>query len=302
MAQRFCEVCNDPLPLETEESMCDSCLEVVELQVAEINEAEECETPASVVEPSSNETPAETRTEDNRSTSENAAVLVATVASELGNLDLGMEESLSPANPQPKKPAPSLACDSCGVLQYELKKFKAPTTSNTLDLCDKCYEGEMALVVHAEDPMQGKVVHPDESEREEIITMDVEDAELYNAEVRISMESPIEEVYARIALLEGKLQRAKLLLKASRTTLFVRIEHMKSAEREAEYKRLNERDAKKRRRVQPVSADGTTPAPKRSVSRAPKRSKAQQFRDSMLANGFSEEWIAEQIKKRGIEG
>lgn len=301
MAQRFCEVCADPLPLESEESMCDSCLEVVEVQIAEIAEDDQCETPASVVEASSSVTLVETVAEVKDSTSENSDALGATSDTESESLALETPTPTQLQNTEPTKKAPSLACDSCGDLNYELKKFKHPQAAAALELCEKCFAAETALLVHADDPMQGKVVHPDEMQREEIISMDDEDAELYNKEVLISMHSPIEEVYARISLLEGRLQRAKLLLKASKNTLFVRIEHMKKDEREAEYKRLNERDAKKRKRAQPMAADGTV-APKRASTYKPKRSKAQQFRDSMLANGFSEDWIAEQIKKRGIEG
>ena len=114
----------------------------------------------------------------------------------------------------------------------------------------------------------------------------------------LSVESPIEQVYNRIALLEGRLQRAKLLLKASKTTLFMRIEHMKKDEREAEYRRLNERDATKRRRSAATSAPGE---PRVKKAAAPKRTKAKAFRDLMSSQGFPDAWIDEQINKMGLE-
>jgi hypothetical protein len=301
MEQMFCEVCNDPLELDAIISLCDACQAVVAAQIAEIAEETPCETPVSAVEVLLSETLDEIAVEVSVSTSENSDALGATSGTESASLASETPTPTQLQNPEPTKKPPSLACDSCGDLNYELKKFKAPQGAATLDLCEKCFEAESALLVHVEDPMQGKVVHPDEMQREEIISMDDEDAELYNKEVLISMHSPIEEVYARISLLEGRLQRAKLLLKASKNTLFVRIEHMKKDEREAEYKRLNERDAKKRKRAQPMAADGTV-APKRaSASRAPKRSKGQQLADGLRANGFPEEFIAAQLKKAGLD-
>ena len=187
MAQRFCEVCADPLPLESEESMCDTCLEVVEAQIQEIAEDNPCETPASVVEVSLSVTLDETPAAASASTSENSDAPAATSDTASESLASETPTPTQLSNPEPTKKPPSLACDSCGDLNYELKKFKAPQGAATLDLCEKCFEAESALLVHVEDPMQGKVVHPDEMQREEIISMDDEDAELYNKEVLISM-------------------------------------------------------------------------------------------------------------------
>jgi hypothetical protein len=299
MAQRFCEVCSDPMPLEAEGTLCESCVEAVDAQLAEIAEEIECETPApSAAAPSSSVTPDEMVVAEDKSTSGSFDALDATVATGSGNLDLSMM-----TQPDVKrKPKPTLPCESCGELQEGLNSFKHPAARESIELCDKCFEAEKATLEHPDDAMQGKVVHPDEAAREEVISMDQEDAELYNKEVLISMESPIEEVYARISLLEGKLQRAKLLLKASKTTLFMRIEHMKKDEREAEYKRLNEIDAKKRSRRSVAKGDASPGAPRKaSTSRAPKRTKAQVFRENMTANGFDAAWIDAQIKKLGLE-
>lgn len=128
------------------------------------------------------------------------------------------------------------------------------------------------------------------------------DAALYNQEVLISMESPIEEVYARISLLEGKLQRAKLQLKASKTTLFMRIEHMKKEDQEKEYRRLNELDAKKRSRRTPAGVGESTASPRKApASRKSNRSKGQVMRERLAASGFAAEFIEEQVRKAGLE-
>jgi len=298
MAQRFCEVCNDPLELDSTETMCDSCLEVVAVQTAEIEEELGCETLAPSVEaPSSSVTPDEMVAAEDSSTSESSGVPDATSASVSGNLDSTV------ATPERiKKKKPTLPCESCGDLQDGLNTFKHPSARESMELCDKCFETEKAVLEHPDDPMQGKVVHPDEAEREEIISMDNEDAELYNKEFLINMDSPIEEVYARISLLESKLQRAKLLLKASRTSLFMRIEHMKKEEREVEYKRLNEVDAKKRARRSPAGVGESTASPRKApASRKSNRSKGQVMRERLAASGFAAEFIEEQVRKAGLE-
>jgi hypothetical protein len=298
MAQRFCELCNDPLDLDSIESMCDSCLETVAIHVAEIAEELECETPAPSAEASSsNGTPDEMVAAEDKSTSESSGALDATSASGSASLDSTV------ATPERiKKKKPTLPCESCGDLQDGLNTFKHPAARESMELCDKCFETEKSVLEHPDDPMQGKVVHPDESEREEIISMDNEDAELYNKEYLINMDSPIEEVYARISLLEGKLQRAKLLLKASRTSLFVRIEHMKKEEREVEYKRLNEVDAKKRARRSPAGVGESTASPRKpAASRKSNRSKGQVMRERLAASGFAPAFIEEQVRKAGLE-
>jgi hypothetical protein len=190
------------------------------------------------------------------------------------------------------------ACEACGTLVSSLKALKHAHAKEPLMLCETCHASETALIEHANDPMQGKVVHPDEAAREELMTMDDSDRILYNEEVMLNVESPIEQVYGRIALLEGRLQRAKLLLKASKTTLFMRIEHMKKDEREAEYRRLNERDATKRRRTAATSAPGE---PKAKKAAGPRKTKAAAFRTLMSAQGFPDSWIDEQINKMGLE-
>jgi len=299
MAQRFCEVCNDPLELDSTESMCDSCLEVVASQLAEVEEETECETPAPSAEaPSSSVTPDEMVAAEDSSISENSDAHDATSASGSGSLDLSMM-----TQPDVKrKPKPTLPCESCGDLQEGLNSFKHPMARESIDLCDTCFEREKATLEHPDDPMQGKVVHPDEIDREEVISMDQEDAELYNREVLICMESPIEEVYARISLLEGKLQRAKMLLKASKTTLFMRIEHMKKEDQEKEYRRLNELDAKKRSRRTPAGVGESTASPRKApASRKSNRSKGQVMRERLAASGFAAEFIEEQVRKAGLE-
>jgi hypothetical protein len=305
MTQRFCEVCNDPLALESEESMCDSCLDAVEVEVGLMSEAidaeeKKWETPAPSAEASSSSvTPDETSTED-KSMSGSFDALDAVSDMESGSLDSATpssEASPSPSTSQ-KKEKKTEPCEACGTLSTELKALKHVHAKEPLMLCETCHASETALIEHANDPMQGKVVHPDEAAREELMTMDDADRILYNEEVMLSVESPIEMVYNRIALLEGRLQRAKLLLKASKTTLFMRIEHMKKDEREAEYRRLNERDATKRRRTAATSAPGV-PGEKKKA--APRKTKAAAFRALMSAQGLPDEWIEEQIKKAGLE-
>lgn len=301
MTQRFCEVCNDELPLDSEETMCDSCLEAIDAEVeimSDAIDAEEakCQTPvASAEATSSSATPDETSTTD-KSTSENSDA--PAVASDSGSESLDSAIPSSEASPKPTKPKKTEACEACGTLVETLKALKHVHAKEPLMLCETCHASETALLEHANDPMQGKVVHPDEAAREELMTMDDADRILYNEEVMLSVESPIEQVYNRIALLEGRLQRAKLLLKASKTTLFMRIEHMKKDEREAEYRRLNERDATKRRRTAATSAPG---APKVKKASAPRKTKASAFRELMAAQGLPSEWIEEQIKKAGLE-
>jgi len=295
MTQRFCEVCNDPLALESEESMCDACLEAVEVEVELMSDAidaaeeKKCETPAPSVEAlSSSAMPDETSTTD-KSMSGSFDALDVVSGSESGNQDSPTPSSEVSQTPTPteKKDKKTEACEACGLLVSSLKALKHAHAKEPLMLCE-----------HANDPMQGKVVHPDEAAREELMTMDDSDRILYNEEVMLSVESPIEQVYNRIALLEGRLQRAKLLLKASKTTLFMRIEHMKKDEREAEYRRLNERDATKRRRTAATSAPGE-PKPKKAAG--PRKTKAAAFRTLMSAQGFPDSWIDEQINKMGLE-
>jgi len=286
--------------------MCESCLEAVETEVGLMSDAidaeeEKCQIPAPSVEASSSSvTPDETSTTD-KSMSGSFDALDAVSDMDSENLDSPIPSS--EASPRPteaptereKKTEP---CEACGTLQETLQPFKHQHVKEQMLLCDTCHAMETALVAHANDPMQGKVVHPDEAAREELMTMDDADRILYNEEVMLSVESPIEQVYNRIALLENRLQRAKLLLKASKTTLFMRIEHMKKDEREAEYRRLNERDATKRRRTAASAAPGV-PGEKKKA--APKRTKAKAFRELMAAQGLPEEWIEEQIKKAGLE-
>jgi len=285
--------------------MCESCLEAIEVEVGIMSDAisaeeKKCETPAQSVEASSSSaTPDETSTTD-KSMSENSdapAVTSDTASESLDSPTPSSEASPSPT-PTEERAKKTNPCEACGTLQETLKPFKHQHVKEQMLLCDSCHAMETALVTHADDPMQGKVVHPDEAAREELMTMDDTDRILYNEEVMLSVESPIEQVYARISMLEGRLQKAKLLLKASKTTLFMRIEHMKKDEREAEYKRLNERDSVRRRRTAATSAPGE---PKTKRASAPRRTKAESFRDLMSAQGFPAAWIDEQIKKMGFE-
>jgi hypothetical protein len=304
MTQRFCEVCNDPLPLESEESMCESCLDAVEVEVGLMSEAidaeeKKWETPAQSAEASSSSATPDETSIAHKSTSGSFDALDAVSDMDSGNLDSPTPSSEASPSPTPtEKEKKTEPCEACGTLQETLKPFKHQHVKEQMLLCDTCHATETALVAHANDPMQGKVVHPDEAAREELMTMDDADRILYNEEVMLSVESPIEMVYNRIALLEGRLQRAKLLLKASKTTLFMRIEHMKKDEREAEYRRLNERDATKRRRTAATSAPGV-PGEKKKA--APRKTKAAAFRALMSAQGLPDEWIEEQIKKAGLE-
>ena len=305
MEQRNCEVCNDPLPLESTDSICEACLEAVEMEVSTMSaemdaEEEQCQIPAPSVEDSSSSAmPDETRIAP-KSMSESFDAL--DVVSDMGSESLDSATPSSEAS-QRQTPKPTLSeagetCEACGSLQKTLKPFKHQHVKEQLLLCDTCHAAETALVAHADDPMQGKVVHPDESAREELMTMDDSDRELYNEEVHLNVNSPIEDVYNRISMLEGRLQRAKLLLKASKTTLFMRIEHMKKDEREAEYRRLNERDAKRRTRTKASAAPGVPGERKKS---GPRKPKAEQFRSQMRSSGFPDAWIDEQIKKMGLE-
>ena len=82
----------------------------------------------------------------------------------------------------------------------------------------------------------------------------------------------------------------------------MRIEHKKQDEREAEFNRLNDIDAKKRSRRSVAMGDASPGAPRKaSTSSKPRRTKAQVFRENMTANGFDAAWIDAQIKKLGLE-
>lgn len=289
IVERTCEVCLDPLPVDTVGAICDNCMETIN----QLTESEETEcAPASAEEVSSSVMPDETSIEDKSMFASFDALDAISDTESLSQTSVTQPlTEASESSTKPKSP-----CDGCGALDVELTSFKHPMAREALLLCTNCLTSEKALIEHKDDPMQGKVVHPDEASREELITMDDADKVLYNEEVRFCIDTPIEQVYDRISLLEERLKRAKVLLKASRTTLFMRIEHMKKDEQEAEYKRLNERDKTRRARTKPTSSGPKAPG----TARAPKRTKADQFRQSMEANGFPAEWINEQIKKMGL--
>ena len=176
MAQRFCEVCNDPLDLVSEESMCESCLEAVEVEVGLMSDAinaeeTECETvSAPSAEASSlSVTPDGTSTEV-KSMSESFDALDATSDTVSESQDSAIPSS--EASQTPKKSKKTEPCEACGTLVETLKALKHAHAKEPLLLCETCHASETALLEHANDPMQGKVVHPDESAREELMTMD----------------------------------------------------------------------------------------------------------------------------------
>ena len=185
------------------------------------------------------------------------------------------------------------ACETCGFIQKHLHSVKAPNMKEPILMCDVCYAGEMALVNHEDDPMQGKIVHPDEAQRAEVLTMDDDDRILYNDEVLINAATPIEEVEARVNLLERRLHRAKLQLKASRTVLLMRVESMKKEEKDAYYREAGVRLGQRKRKAQ---GDATTT---KKVSPQQRRNKIDKFREDWRANGFTDEWIDGQLKKMG---
>jgi len=186
------------------------------------------------------------------------------------------------------------ACEACGFIQKHLHSVKTPNMKEPILMCDVCFAGEMALVNEVDDPMQGKIVHPDEAQRAEVMTMDDDDRILYNDEVLINAATPIEEVEARVNLLERRLHRAKLQLKASRTVLLMRVESMKKEEKDKYYREAGVRIGQRKRKAQ---GDGTGTVKK--VSPQQRRNKIDKFREDWRANGFTDEWIDGQLKKMG---
>jgi len=185
------------------------------------------------------------------------------------------------------------ACETCGFIQKHLHTVKAPNMKEPLLMCDACYAGEMALINHEDDPMQGKIVHPDEAQRAEVLTMDDDDRVLYNDEIMINAATPLEEVEARVNLLERRLHRAKLQLKASRTVLLMRVESMKKEEKDKYYREAGVRLGQRKKKAQ---GDATVT---KKVSPQQRRNKIDKFREDWRANGFTDEWIDGQLKKMG---